>query len=79
MAGEEYYTFLRWLPATGSITLMAMVAVSAETLSAGPPEPALNRQRYLAHEARVQRRAAERDALLAARKKLAPGPDRHTP
>jgi electron transport complex protein RnfB len=61
------------------VDCITMVTVNAETLPAGPPEPALNRQRYLAHEARVQRRAAERAALLAARKKLAPGPDRSAP
>ncbi len=48
-----------------------MVAVTAESVPAGPPAPAVNRQRYEAHEARVQRRAAERAALLAARKQLA--------
>lgn len=38
------------------------------------PSPQENRERYQAHLARVQRRAAEREALLAARKKLALAP-----
>lgn len=37
------------------------------------PAPHQNRERYQAHQARVQRRAAERAALLADRKKLALG------
>jgi Na+-translocating ferredoxin:NAD+ oxidoreductase subunit B len=39
------------------------------------PSPLENRERYHAHQARDQRRAAERDALLAARKQLARAPD----
>ena len=42
-----------------------------------PPAPAVNRLRYAAHTARLERRARERSALLAARKRLAgagPGP-----
>jgi electron transport complex protein RnfB len=44
----------------------------------GPPSAAENRQRYDAHQARDQRRAAERAALLAARKRLAATPDPHS-
>jgi Na+-translocating ferredoxin:NAD+ oxidoreductase subunit B len=40
-----------------------------------PPTANENRERYEAHQARDQRRAAERAALLAARKKLASAPD----
>jgi Na+-translocating ferredoxin:NAD+ oxidoreductase subunit B len=61
------------------VDCIAMVAVTTAAAPTGPPEPAANRQRYHAHEARVQRRAAERAALLAARKQLAPDPDSHTP
>jgi H+/Na+-translocating ferredoxin:NAD+ oxidoreductase subunit B len=35
------------------------------------PEPQANRRRFLAHDERGERRARERDALLAARKQLA--------
>jgi electron transport complex protein RnfB len=61
------------------VDCITMVDFSAESVPAVPPQPADNRRRYQAREARVQRRAAERAALLAARKKLAPDPDRHTP
>ena len=42
-------------------------------LSAGPasPEADANRQRFLAHNERIARRARERDALLASRKQTA--------
>jgi Na+-translocating ferredoxin:NAD+ oxidoreductase subunit B len=45
---------------------------------AEPPAASANRDRYEAHQARVQRRAAERDALLSQRKKLAPSADPHS-
>jgi Na+-translocating ferredoxin:NAD+ oxidoreductase subunit B len=61
------------------VDCITMVAVTAESVPTGPPAPAVSRQRYHAHEARAQRRATERAALLAACKKLAPDPDRHTP
>jgi len=61
------------------VDCITMVTVSAESAPGWPPEPAANRQRYHAHEARVQRRAAERAALLAARKQLALEPDRRAP
>jgi hypothetical protein len=51
-----------------------MVELTATPLPQRPPAPEENRARYHAHQARVQRRAAERAALLAARKRLAPAP-----
>ncbi len=36
-----------------------------------PPAPSVNRLRYAAHTARLERRARERSSLLAARKRLA--------
>jgi electron transport complex protein RnfB len=53
------------------VDCIAMVDLAAAPVSPGPPSPQANRERYYAHEARHQRRAAERDALLAARKRLA--------
>ncbi len=35
------------------------------------PEPRVNRERFLAHNERIARRARERDALLASRKQMA--------
>jgi electron transport complex protein RnfB len=61
------------------VDCISMVAVNAATLAAGPPPPAASRERYHAHQLRVQRRATERAALLRARKKLAFDPDRNTP
>ncbi|HEY6453873.1 MAG TPA: RnfABCDGE type electron transport complex subunit B [Steroidobacteraceae bacterium] len=61
------------------VDCITMVAITAESAPAGPPEPAVNRQRYHAHAARMQRLAAERATLLAALKKLAADPDRHLP
>jgi electron transport complex protein RnfB len=61
------------------VDCITMEAVSAASVPAGPPQPAASRQRYHAHEARVQRRAAERAALLAARKKLALDPGQNSP
>ena len=48
----------------------------ADVAGAAPPAPtpAANRERYHAHQARIQRRADERAALLAARKQLARDP-----
>jgi electron transport complex protein RnfB len=43
----------------------------APSSAARIPEPALNRQRFEAHNARVERRAAERAAVLDARKQAA--------
>jgi Na+-translocating ferredoxin:NAD+ oxidoreductase subunit B len=61
------------------VDCITMIDVTLEAVPAGVPSPAVNRQRYHAHEARLQRRATERAALLAARKKLALDPQRHTP
>ncbi len=57
------------------VDCISMVDLDAVSVPAGPPSPAANRQRFHAHEERVGRRAAERDALLAARKRLAQTPD----
>jgi electron transport complex protein RnfB len=59
------------------VDCIAMVDLAPGAVPHAPPSPAANRQRYDAHQARVQRRAAERSALLEARKKLArhPGGD----
>jgi Na+-translocating ferredoxin:NAD+ oxidoreductase subunit B len=56
------------------VDCITMVELTAQEAAAEVPSPAANRQRYQAHEERVQRRADERAALLAARKKLAPSP-----
>jgi len=61
------------------VDCIIMVDVSADSVPEGAPCAPANRDRYEAHQARLQRRAAERDALLAARKKLARTPDPHTP
>jgi electron transport complex protein RnfB len=53
------------------VDCIAMVDLAAPP---APPAPDENRERYHAHLARVQRRAAERAALLTARKKLAQAP-----
>jgi Na+-translocating ferredoxin:NAD+ oxidoreductase subunit B len=56
------------------VDCITLVELSAAVTPRQPPSPDENRERYHAHEARVQRRAAERAALLAARKKLAQAP-----
>jgi len=61
------------------VDCISMVDLTRESVPAGAPAPAANRERYEAHQERVQRRAAERAALLASRKKLARNPDTHTP
>lgn len=53
------------------VDCITLVAATPDTVPAGLPTPAANRTRYEAHQARVQRRAGERAALLAARKQLA--------
>ena len=53
------------------VDCIAMVDLAA---SSAAPAPAENRERYHAHLARVARRAADRAALLTARKKLAQAP-----
>ena len=57
------------------VDCISMVELTAHAVPEGAPLPAANRRRFEAHEARVQRRAAERADLLAARKKLALSPN----
>jgi electron transport complex protein RnfB len=57
------------------VDCIAMVDLTPEAAPEGAPTPAANRQRFHAHEERVQRRAAERADLLAERKKLAQSPN----
>ena len=61
------------------VDCISMVDLSIELLPEGAPAAAANRERFDAHQARVQRRADERADLLAARKQLAHTPDPHTP
>jgi electron transport complex protein RnfB len=56
------------------VDCISMVAFDTDALRLQPPSPAENRERYQAHQARAQDRAAQRAALLAARKRLAQGP-----
>jgi Na+-translocating ferredoxin:NAD+ oxidoreductase subunit B len=56
------------------VDCITMVDLTAHSAPEGAPSPSANRERYHAHEARVQRRAVERATLLAARKKLARDP-----
>ena len=53
------------------VDCITLVARPAPPAMPAPPEPAANRLRYAAHTARIERRARERAALLAARKRLA--------
>ena len=53
------------------VDCITLVARPAPPAMPAPPEPAANRLRYAAHTARIGRRARERAALLAARKRLA--------
>jgi electron transport complex protein RnfB len=53
------------------VDCITMIDAAAATRPQGPPAAQDNRSRYHAHQARLRRRAAERDALLAARKQLA--------
>jgi Na+-translocating ferredoxin:NAD+ oxidoreductase subunit B len=57
------------------VDCISLVDLSLEVSPHGPPSPTENRERFQAHEARLQRRAVERAALLAARKQLAFAPD----
>jgi len=52
-----------------------MVDFTAAPAPQAAPAPLENRARYEAHVARARRRAAERAALLAARKQLARAPE----
>jgi Na+-translocating ferredoxin:NAD+ oxidoreductase subunit B len=56
------------------VDCIAMVDLGAAPVPQGPPSPQANRERYSTHQARAQRREAERAALLAARKRLAQAP-----
>jgi electron transport complex protein RnfB len=53
------------------VDCITMVDLAVAPVPGGPPSADENRQRYHEHQARMQRRAAEREALLAARKQLA--------
>jgi Na+-translocating ferredoxin:NAD+ oxidoreductase subunit B len=61
------------------VDCISMVGLTVAAAPLGAPSAAANRERYDAHQARVQRRAADRAALLAARKKLARPPHPRTP
>jgi electron transport complex protein RnfB len=61
------------------VDCISMVDLSVEAAPAGAPLPLANRERYEAHQARVQRRATERADLLAARKMLARSPNSQIP
>jgi len=56
------------------VDCITMVDLAALPLAPEPPSPDENRDRYHAHLARGQRRAAERAAMLAQRKQLARAP-----
>lgn len=55
------------------VDCITLVPRPAPPQSCPAPEPAVNRLRYNAHRARIERRARERATLLAARKRLASG------
>jgi electron transport complex protein RnfB len=55
------------------VDCISMVDLSTQSVPEGPPSPSANRARFQAHEERIGRRAAERAALLSARKQLAYG------
>jgi electron transport complex protein RnfB len=57
------------------VDCISMVDLTAAAAPQGPPSATENRERFHAHQARDERRAAERAALLAARKQLALAPD----
>lgn len=61
------------------VDCISMVELTCDSVPQGAPSPTANRQRHAAHQERAQRRADERAALLAARKKLARIPDTHGP
>jgi electron transport complex protein RnfB len=56
------------------VDCITLVDLGASAVPQEPPAPDENRERYHAHLARAQRRAAERAALLSARKQLAQPP-----
>ncbi len=53
------------------VDCISMIDLPAQAAPEGPPAPAANRQRFQAHEERARRRAAERAAMLAERKRQA--------
>jgi len=53
------------------VDCIAMVPRAPLTEAPAAPDAAANRQRYLAHNERIARRAREREALLASRKQMA--------
>ena len=57
------------------VDCIAMVDLTPQAVPEGAPSPAANRERFHAHETRLARLAAERAALLAARKQLARSPN----
>ena len=60
------------------VDCISMIDLTAAAAPQGPPSATENCERYYAHQARDERRAAERAALLAARKQLAFAPDPHS-
>jgi len=53
------------------VDCIAMVPRNSLTAAAAGPDPQTNRQRFMAHNARITRHARERDAMLASRKQMA--------
>ncbi|MDE2050541.1 MAG: RnfABCDGE type electron transport complex subunit B [Gammaproteobacteria bacterium] len=58
------------------VDCISMVPRTSLAGAPAAPDSQLNRQRFLAHNERIARRARERDALLASRKQMA-GADAH--
>jgi electron transport complex protein RnfB len=56
------------------VDCIVMLPRSALSEASAAPQPAENRARFLAHNARMARRAAEQDALIAAKKNAAGAP-----
>jgi electron transport complex protein RnfB len=61
------------------VDCISMVDLNPAAVPEGAPSASENRERFQAHEARVQRRATERATLLESRKKMAPAADPHSP
>ncbi|HTC44053.1 MAG TPA: RnfABCDGE type electron transport complex subunit B [Steroidobacteraceae bacterium] len=61
------------------VDCISMVDLNPDAGPEGAPSASENRERFQAHEARVQRRATERATLLESRKKMAPAADPHSP
>jgi electron transport complex protein RnfB len=58
------------------VDCITMVPRSSSADAPAAPPPQANRARFLAHDERIARRAGEREALLASRKRMA-GPGAH--